>query len=125
MGNVERKGRQAALSAINGSIKGDVAFKLFKRYSDPFHCWSSLKSKYESDSTTRQMSLIDKFFSIRKNGSMDAYLADMKEAANQMEEVEVGLPEKVIIYYTLKNLPSGYDMLKQVILHERNFFTWN
>ena len=36
-----------------------------------------------------------------------------------MEEVEVGLPEKVIIYHTLKNLPSEYDMLKQVILHER------
>ena len=37
------------------------------------------------------MSLIDKFFNIRKNGNMDAYLADMKEAADQMEEVEVGL----------------------------------
>ena len=50
------------------------------------------------------MSLIDKFFSIRKNGSMDAYLVDMKEAVDQMEEVDVGLPEKVIVYHTLKNL---------------------
>ena len=119
MEDVERKGRQAALSAISGSIKGDVALKLLKRYSDPFHCWSSLKSRYESDSTTRQMPLIDKFFSIRKNGSMDIYLADMKEAADQMEEVEVGLPEKVIVYHTLKNLPSDYDMLKQLILHKK------
>ena len=119
MEDVERKGRQAALSAISGSIKGDVALKLLKRYSDPFHCWSSLKSRYESDGTARQMSLIDKFFSIRKHGSMDAYLADMKEAADQMEEVEVGLLEKVIVYHTLKNLPSEYDMLKQLILHER------
>ena len=38
MDNVERKGKQAALSAINGSIKGDVEIKLLKRYSDPFDC---------------------------------------------------------------------------------------
>ena len=62
------------------------------------------------------MSLIDRFVSIRKNGTMDAYLVDMKEVANQMEEVEVGLPEKVIVYHTLKNLPSEYDTFKQVIL---------
>ena len=112
MGNAKRKGRQSTLSAINDSIKGDVALKLLKRYSDPFDCWSSLKSRYESNSIARQMSLIDKFFSITKNGSMDAYLADMKEAADQMEEVKVGLPEKVIVYHTLKNHPSEYDMLK-------------
>ena len=47
---------------------------------------------------------------------MDAYLADIED---QMEEVEVRLPEKVIVYHTLKNLKSHYDMLKQVILHER------
>ena len=50
---------------------------------------------------------------------MDAYLADMKEATDQMEEVEVGLPEKVIVYHTLKNLPSEYHTFKQVILHKR------
>ena len=36
-----------------------------------------------------------------------------------MEEVEVGLLEKVIVYHTLKNLPSEYDTFKQMILHER------
>ena len=48
------------------------------------------------------MSLIDKFFSIRKNGNMNANLVDMKEVANQMEEVEVGLPKKVIVYHSKK-----------------------
>ena len=62
------------------------------------------------------MSLIDKFFSIRKTGSMDA---NMKEAVDQMEEVEVELPEKVVVYHMLKNLPSEYDTFKHVILHER------
>ena len=94
MGNAERKGRQAALSAINGSIKGDVALKLLKRYFDPFDCWSSLKSRYESDSTARQMSLIDKFFSIRKNGSMDAYLVDMKEAAVRWRKLKLACQKK-------------------------------
>ena len=62
------------------------------------------------------IAFIDKFFNIRKNGTMDAYLTDMKEAADQMEEVEVGLLEKVIVYHTLKNLPSDYDTF---ILHKR------
>ena len=70
------------------------------------------------------MSLIDKLFNIRKNDSMDAYLADIKEAVDQMEEVEVGFPKKVIVYYTLKNLPSDYDMVKQVILHEGKLPTY-
>ena len=106
----ERKGRQVALSAINGSVKDDVALKLLKCYTYPYECWSSLKSRYESDSIARQMSLIDKFFSIRKNGSMDAYLLDMKEAIDQMEEVEVGLPEKVIVYHTLPILGRAAEI---------------
>jgi hypothetical protein len=112
----ERKGRQAAMSAINSSVKGGVALKLLKRYSEPHDSWTLLKSRYESDCTERQMLLIDKFFTIRKTGSMDEYLADVKEAADQMEEVEVGLPEKVVVYHAIKNLLKEYDTIKQVIL---------
>ena len=36
-----------------------------------------------------------------------------------MEEVDVGLPEKVIVYHTLKNLPRDYNTIIQVILNER------
>ena len=51
--NNEKKGRQLALSAINGSVKGNVAIKLLKRYTDPNEYWTSLKTRYESDSTSR------------------------------------------------------------------------
>ena len=40
-----------------------------------------------------------------------------------MEEIDVSLPKKVVVYYTLKNLPSHYDMIKQVILHEKSPLT--
>jgi hypothetical protein len=112
MPDPERKWRHVAMSAINNSVKGGVALKLLKRYSEPFECWTSLKSRYESDSTARQMLLIDKFFTIRKIGSMDEYLVDIKEAADQMEEVNVGLSEKVIVHHTLKNLPRDYNTIK-------------
>ena len=108
----EKKGRQLALSAINASVKGNVAIKLLKRYTEPHECWTSLKTCYESDSTSRQVLLIDKFFSIRKLHSMDEYLADMKEAADSLEELDVPLPEKILVAYTLKNLPPEYDMVK-------------
>jgi hypothetical protein len=45
----EWKGRQAAMSAINSSVKGGVALKLFKPYSEPHHCWTSLKARYKSN----------------------------------------------------------------------------
>ena len=115
----EKKGRQLALSTINGSVKGTVAIKLLKRYTDPNECWTSLKTKYESDSTSRQVLFIDKFFSIRKLNSMDEYLADMKEAADSLEELDVPLPEKILVAYILKNLPPEYDMVKQIIMNER------
>jgi hypothetical protein len=116
--DAERKRRQLALSAINGSVKGNVAIKLLKRYTDPNKCWTSLKTRYESDSTSRQVLFIEKFFSIRKLNSMDEYLVDMKEAADSLEELDVPLPEKIMVAYTLKNLPPEYDMIKQIIMNE-------
>ena len=105
MSDNEKKRRQLALSAINGSVKGNVAIKLLKRYTDPDECSTSLKTRYDSDNKSRQVLLIDKFFSIRKLNSMDEYLADMKEAVDSVEELDVPLPEKILVAYTLKNLP--------------------
>ena len=119
MSENKKKGRQLALSVINGSIKGNVAIKLLKRYTDPNECWTSLKTRYKSDSTSRQVLLIDKFFSIRKLNNMDEYLDDMKEAADSLEELDVLLPHKILVAYTLKNLPPEYDTVKHIIMNER------
>ena len=65
------------MNAVNSSVKSEVALKLLKWYFEPFECWTSLKSRYKSNSTTRQMLFIDKFFTIQKTGSIDEYLADI------------------------------------------------
>lgn len=119
MSDIEKKVKQLALSAINGSIKDIVAIKLLKRYTDPHKCWTSLKTRYKLDSTAIQVLFIDKFFSIRKLNSMDEYLADMKEAADSLEELDVPLPKKILVAYTLNNLPPKYDMVKQIILNKK------
>ena len=36
----------------------------------------------------------------------------------------MGMLEKVIVYHPLKNLPSDYDTLKHVILHEKKLPTY-
>lgn len=51
---------------------------------------------------------------------MVAYLTDVKEAADYIEEVDVGLSKKLILYWKLKNLPSNYDTIKQVISNEKS-----
>lgn len=35
---------------------------------------------------------------------MDAYLIEVKNVANKMEEVKVGLLEDIMVYYIIKNL---------------------
>jgi hypothetical protein len=46
------------------------------------------------------------FFNFRKieNIPMDAYLIEVKNVANKMEEVKVGLPVNIMVYYIIKNL---------------------
>lgn len=115
MGEEERTARQQVLSIINSNAKNS-ALKLLRRYHDPHECWTGLKTRYESDSGPRRVMLIDKFFSLRKTESitMDAHLTEVKEVANLLEEVDVNIPEDIIVYYTLKNLPKEYEIFKRM-----------
>ena len=115
MSEAERVARQQVLSIINSNAKNN-ALKLLRRYSDPHECWSGLKTRYESDSGPRRVMLIEKFFSLRKTESvsMDTYLTEVKEITNLLEEVEVVIPEDIIVYYTLKNLPKEYEIFKRM-----------
>lgn len=112
---VENEASEQVLSIINSNAK-NTALKLLRRYKDPYECWTGLKTRYESDSGPRRVMLIDKFFSLRKTDSisMDAHLTEVKEIANLLEEVEVKLPEDIIVYYTLKNLPKEYEIFKRM-----------
>lgn len=115
MGEEEKMARQQVLSIINSNAKNN-ALKLLRRYSDPYECWTCLKTRYESDSGPRRVMLIEKFFALRKTEfvSMDVHLTEVKEIANLLEEVDVIIPEDIIVYYTLKNLPKEYEIFKRM-----------
>lgn len=55
---------------------------------------------------------------------MDENLMDMKDAADLLDKVRVPLPEEVMTYYTLKNLPKEFDVTKQLILNERKLLSY-
>ena len=111
----EKTARQQGLSIIN-SIAKNNAFKLLRRYSDPYECWTGLKTRYEYDSGPKRVMLIEKFFSLRKTEfvSMDTHLTEVKEIANLLQEVEVIIPKDIIVYYTLKNLPKEYEIFRRM-----------
>ena len=115
MSEEERMARLHVMSIINSNAK-NTALKLLRHYSDPYECWTWLKTRYESDSGPRRVMLIEKFFSLRKTESisMDAHLTEVKEVANLLEEVDVIIPEDIIVYYTLKNLPKEYEIFKRM-----------
>ena len=115
MGDAERMARQQVMSLINSSAKNN-ALRILRRYVDPYECWMGLKTRYESDSGPRRVMLIEKFFSLRKTDSvsMDEHLTEVKEVANLLEEVEVIIPEDIIVYYTLKNLPKEYEIFRRM-----------
>jgi hypothetical protein len=67
---------------------------------------------------------MDKFFSIRKFGSMDEHLIDMKEVANLLDDVELPHPKKILVFYNLKNIPKEHDVIKQIIFNENKLPTY-
>jgi hypothetical protein len=121
MTEVEKRGRTQALSVLNGSAK-NTAYKLMKRYRDPHTCWTQLKDRYEAESNPRKLMLIKRFFGIKKTSSisMDDYLTNIKEAADMLEELGIPLPEPIVVYYIVDNLPKEYDIQKQMILSRDN-----
>ena len=112
MSEEKRLARQQVMSIINGNAKNS-ALKILQRYNDPYECWTGLKSRYESDCGPRRVMLLEKFFALRKTESvsMDAHLTEVREVANLLEEVEVNIPEDVIVFYMLKNLPREYEII--------------
>jgi len=125
MGEEERMARQQVMSIINSNAKNN-ALKLLRRYDDPYECWTGLKTRYKSDSGPRRVMLIDKNFALRKTDSisMDSHLIEVKEVASQLEEVEVKLPEDIIVYYTLKNLPKEYEIFKRMQIAGQSLLTY-
>ena len=125
MGKEEKTARQQVMSLINCNAKNN-ALKLLQRYDDPYECWTGLKTRYESDSGPRRVMLIEKLFSLRKTEyvSMDAHLTVVKEVANLLEEVEVIIPEDIIVYYTLKNLPKEYKIFRRMQIVAQNLPTY-
>ena len=117
MGEEEKMARQQVMSIINNNATYNT-LSLLRRYSDPHVCWTSLKTWYESDSGPHRVMLIEKILSLRntKSISMDAHLTEVKEIAKLLEEVDVNIPEDIIVYYTLKNLPKEYKIFKQMLI---------
>lgn len=115
MGEEEKTARQQVMSVIGSNAKNS-ALPLLQRYEDPYECWTGLKARYESDSGPRRVMLLEKFFALRKTEgvSMDTHLTEVRNVANLLEEVEVNMPEDVIVYYTLKNLPKEYEIFKRM-----------
>lgn len=59
-----------------------------------------------------------------KHATIDEYLTDMKEAADLLEDVDVPLPEAIVVYYTLQNLLKEYNVTKQIIYDEKKLPTY-
>ena len=119
----EKQGRTQALSAFNESVK-NAAIKLLRKYWAPFDCWTSLKDCYESNNHPRKVTLINKFFSIRKGNSIDEYLIDMKEAADLLEKVGFSLLESIVCYYIVNNLLKEYEVINQMIFNDKQCFSY-
>ena len=115
IGDEERMARQQVMGIINSNAKNN-ALKLLRHYNDPYECWTGLKTRFESDSGPRKAMISEKFFALRKTDSisMDSHLIEVREVANQLEEVEVNILEDVIVCYILKNLPKEYDIFKRM-----------
>lgn len=68
-------------------------------------------------SNRRKFRLIEKFFALRKTDdiSMDAYLIEVRDVADRLEELGCKLPEEMVVYWTIHRLPKEYQIFKRII----------
>lgn len=113
----ERVARSIVMGILINNAKNS-GMKILKRYNEPHACWSYLKRRYESQSGPRKAYLVDKFFVLRKTETttMDVHLTEVRNIADLLEEVNVVLPDEVIVYYALKNLPRDYDIVRRMLM---------
>ena len=109
MSEEERMAHQQVMSIINNNTKKN-ALKLLQRYRNPHECWIGLKAIYEFEM------LIEILFALRKKKSisMNTHLTKVCGVANLLEEVDVNIPENIIIYCTLKNFPKECEIFKRM-----------
>ena len=89
-------------------------------------CATRQKAKYEANSDPRCVMLIEKLFALRKikSISMDTHPIEVCEVADLLEEVDVNIPEDIIVYYTSKNLPKEYENFKIMLIAAQTLPTY-
>jgi hypothetical protein len=80
------------------------------RFQNPYICWEYLRKKYAPKSGSRRLMLLRKLVSSRKKETttVEQYLKDCKETIDQLEAMEVGIPEDLIVLLILNSLPREY-----------------
>lgn len=48
---------------------------------------------------------------------MEKYIIDMKEVADALEEIDVPLPQAIVVYYILQNLLKEYDITTKHVIY--------
>lgn len=83
-------------------------------FSSLYKYWKYFKLMYEVDKNLQKIHIINKFFSIKKENSMnmDEYLTKTKKTIDLLDDVNTPLLEAIIVWYTIKNLLKDYNMTK-------------
>lgn len=55
---------------------------------------------------------------------MDEYLIDMKEVASLLDDVKLPHPKRILVFYSLKNIPKQHDVIKHIVFNENKLPTY-
>ncbi|KAI4373768.1 hypothetical protein MLD38_011851 [Melastoma candidum] len=78
--------------------------------------WETLRTRYESPSTTRVINLRNQMQQLKKEGrTMQVYLNMLKSLANQLAAVGEPVSQRDYIWYMLEGLPAEFDAVVTAI----------
>ena len=117
--------RQRALSIINLSIHHSL-HQYVRMFRDPYDVWNALKARYASSSSSRKIMLLQKLLSLKMSETqkMDEFFLKTRSLVDQLGEIALALPEKLISIIVLNALPKLYKGFVQSLISRDELPPW-
>jgi len=110
------EGRFLAHQAIAESVK-DSEILVIRRFTDPYECWQHLCNRYMLQSGATRLMLLRRYLACKKEEttSMERFLRDVKSNIDELESMNVALPEELTVLLLLGSLPKEYQVFTKAL----------
>ncbi|XP_023749957.1 uncharacterized protein LOC111898260 [Lactuca sativa] len=95
---------------IFGTITQNLTQSVHKKNQNAYDLWDSLENLFHDNKDAREMQLDQELWNITQGDStINAYCTQIKNLVDLLENIEVVVPEKNLVNYTINGLNPRFD----------------